>query len=387
MAIWFHRIFLLLLVSSCASSDFLENPDFESPPLNLSRNPNASSSAFVLLDQNTTLPGWTFQGTVQYVTSLELPDSGHAVQLGEDGKINQTFIAKGDDLNYILTFTLIPEGQNCSISAGLSVSGPDSNAVFSYRYNYSKVSWQSYSHNLGKWGNGEPINLVLESQTIDSESNSTCWPIVDTLLIKTVGVTLDQDSGNLLTNGGFESGPGFLPNSTEGVLIDAVPSLIQSALTQWSVIGTARYIDSDHFHVPEGKAAIEILADTTPSGIQTATRDTSEGSRYNLTFTLGDAKDACIANFLVGVQAGSAAQNFTLQSNGTGSGEKFGLVFVADKDAAQISFTSYSVTMTKEDVLCGPVIDGVIVQPLGGTGSVKPTWLLLVCALLYVAVL
>lgn len=193
--------------------------------------------------------------------------------------------------------------------------------------------------------------------------------------------------GNLLTNGGFESGPGFLPNSTEGVLIDAVPSLIQSALTQWSVIGTVRYIDSEHFHVPEGKAAIEILADTTPSGIQTATRDTSEGSRYNLTFTLGDANDACIGHFVVGVEAGSAAQNFTLESNGTGSGEKFGLVFVADKAAAQISFTSYSVTMTKEDVLCGPVIDEVIVHPLSGTASLKPTWLLLVLALLYVAVL
>ncbi|ESQ41380.1 hypothetical protein EUTSA_v10016026mg, partial [Eutrema salsugineum] len=362
---------------------FLENSGFESPPLNS----NASSSAFVLLDQNSTLPGWTFQGTVKYVTSLELPDSGHAVQLGEDGKINQTFIAKGEDLNYILTFALIPGGQNCSSSAGLTVSGPDSSAVFSYRQNYSKVPWQSYSHNLGSWGNGEPINLVLESQTIDSDTNSTCWPIVDTLLIKTVGTTVVQDNGNLLNNGGFESGPGFLPNSTEGVLMDAVPSLIQSALRQWSVIGTVRYIDSEHFHVPEGKAAIEILAGTTPSGVQTATRDTSEGSRYNLTFTLGDANDACIGHFVVGVQAGSTTQNFTLESNGTGSGEKFGLVFAADKDAAQISFTSYSVTMTKEDVLCGPAIDEVIVHPLGGAASVKPTWLLLFFALLYLAVL
>ncbi|VVB14424.1 unnamed protein product [Arabis nemorensis] len=272
------------------------------------------STSSLLLDQNSTLPGWTFQGTVQYVTSLELPDTGHAIQLGEDGKINQTFIAKGDDLHYILTFALIPGGKNCSASAGLIVSGPDSNAVFSYRHNYSQVPWQSYSHNLGSWGNGEPINLVLESQTIDSDTNSTCWPIVDTLLIKTVGVTLVQDSAN----GGFESGPGFLPNSTEGVLIDAVPSLIQSALRQWSITGTVRYIDSEHFHVPEGIAAIEILADTSPSGIQTATRDTSKGSRYNLTFTLGDANDACRGYFVVGVQAGSAAQNFTLESNGLG---------------------------------------------------------------------
>lgn len=37
--------------------------------------------------------------------------------------------------------------------------------------------------------------------------------------------------------------------------------------------------------------------------------------------------------------------------------------------------------------VCGPVIDEVIVNPLGGTASVKPTWLLLIFALLYVAVL
>ncbi|CAN7045760.1 unnamed protein product [Brassica oleracea var. botrytis] len=54
--------------------------------------------------------------------------------------------------------------------------------------------------------------------------------------------------------------------------------------------------------------------------------------------------------------------------------------------ATHISFTSYSVTQYYYSV-CGPVIDEVIVNPLGGTASVKPTWLLLIFALLYVAVL
>ncbi|CAF1929668.1 BnaC05g26180D [Brassica napus] len=66
--------------------------------------------------------------------------------------------------------------------------------------------------------------------------------------------------------------------------------------------------------------------------------------------------------------------------------KKLGLVFVEDKDATHISFTSYSVTQYYYSV-CGPVIDEVIVNPLGGTASVKPTWLLLIFTLLYVAVL
>ncbi|CAF2097895.1 unnamed protein product, partial [Brassica rapa] len=65
---------------------------------------------------------------------------------------------------------------------------------------------------------------------------------------------------------------------------------------------------------------------------------------------------------------------------------KLGLVFVANKDATHISFTSYSVTQCYYSV-CGPVIDEVIINPLGGTTSVKSTRLLLIFALLYVAVL
>ncbi|XP_019058907.1 PREDICTED: uncharacterized protein LOC109115987 [Tarenaya hassleriana] len=297
---WFQRITLLLLILTTATAAFLQNPDFESPPLNLPENSNSSSSTFVLLGQNSTVPGWTYQGTVQQ--------------------------------------------------------------------NYSKHPWQSYGHNLGTWGNDEPINLVLESQTTDSDTNSSCWPIIDTMLIKTVGVTLVPDNGNLLLNGGFESGPGFLPNSTEGVLLDSAPSVVQLALRQWTVMGTVRYIN---FHVPEGKAAIEILS---ASGIQTAARQLSERSRYNLTFTLGDANDGCEGDFLVGVEAGSSAQNFTVKSKAIG----FSLVFEStDEPRTQIIFTSYSAAHTKDGVLCGPVVDEVILHPLGGgSASIKPAWLL-----------
>lgn len=59
----------------------------------------------------------------------------------------------------------------------------------------------------------------------------------------------------MLVNGGSEVGPAFLKNSSEILLNDE----LQSPLKQWSVIGTVKYIDSRHYLVPEGRAAIEIL--------------------------------------------------------------------------------------------------------------------------------
>lgn len=151
----------------------------------------------MLLNGNNTIPGWTFEGTVQYVTAsqtIRLPDNGHAIQLAQDGRINQTFAANGDDLIYILTLTLAPGGQNCSANANLVVSAPDSHGVYSLKQHYGKETWKSYGHYLGRWGQDEPINLVIQSQSTESDDNSTCWPVIDMLLLKS-SKTLVQGNG------------------------------------------------------------------------------------------------------------------------------------------------------------------------------------------------
>lgn len=159
--------------------------------------PENSTAPFELLTANNTIPGWTFDGTVQYVTAgptIALPGNGHAIQLGQDGKINQTFIANTNTMNYILTFTLALGDQNCSAIADILVSAPDSRGVFSLKQHYGKETWESYGHYLGSWRDGEHINLVIQSQTTEPNPNSTCWPIVDTLLLKGVA-TLDKGNG------------------------------------------------------------------------------------------------------------------------------------------------------------------------------------------------
>lgn len=171
----------------------MKNSDFESPPSNLPKNLNSTS---VVLNKNNTIPGWTFQGGVEYITvgkNISLPDKGHAILLGEDGKINQTFTADADYLNYILTFALAPGGQNCSATAPLEVSAPDSDAIFTLNHRYWKEPWKVYGLYLGSWGDRESINLEIGSLANDSTSTSTCWPAIDSLHLKTMGIVMPDN--------------------------------------------------------------------------------------------------------------------------------------------------------------------------------------------------
>ncbi|KAF2316422.1 hypothetical protein GH714_041763 [Hevea brasiliensis] len=338
-----HRqIFLVsLLLIGPAFADLLQNSDFESPPSNLPKN---STTPFQQLNENSTIPGWSFEGTILYVTTTQtiaLPGNGHALQLGQDGKINQTFNPIADYVDYLLTFTLAPGGQNCSTNANVGVSAPDSHSIFSFKQDYGKEGWETFGLYLGSWEQQETINLVLESQSTESDANSTCWPLIDKLLLKTIETLVPGDN-NLLLNGGFEYGPEFLSNSTEGILLDPVPTAVLSPLRQWSITGTVKYIDSKHYFVPEGNAAVEFVSGVS-AGIQAATT----------------VKD-------VGAQAGSTAQNFTLQSNGTGSAKKLSLAFKADSTTTLISFVSYATTQTKDGVFCGPIVDNVVLRASQG---------------------
>jgi hypothetical protein len=74
----------------------------------------------MVLSQDNEVPGWTFEGTVQYVTvsqDTSLLENGHAIQLCQDGKIKQTFIVNGGVTDYVLTFAVTPGGWNCSHNA------------------------------------------------------------------------------------------------------------------------------------------------------------------------------------------------------------------------------------------------------------------------------
>lgn len=166
----------------------------------------------------------------------------------------------------------------------------------------------------------------------------------------------------MLSNGGFEIGPGFLKNSPNGIILHHEERLdtTHSPLQQWSIHGTIRYIDSSHYKVPQGKAAVELLS----GGVREESMNLRMANTYTLNFTIGDANDSCVADFVVYVQAGSSVYNYTMRSNGRGSTFKHTLKFRVDEvnpwEPSTISFYSYEETRTKDGVLCGPVLDDIL---------------------------
>ncbi|KAK2969293.1 hypothetical protein RJ640_030834 [Escallonia rubra] len=361
MALRMLLLFFVLKPIAVSSANILKNPDFESPPTNITTN---TTTPFLLLGRNNTLPGWSFSGTVQYVTSgpnISLPGNGHAVQLGPGGKINQTFKDTGF-YYYVLTFILAPASEDCyNNSTAVNVTAPGRSKVFYLERRYGREMWESHAYSLGNFADERNlINLEIQSVPTNADSNVRCWPVVDTFLIS--GIESPKFYGdNMVANSGFEVGPSFIRNSPEGILLDEEPDYIQSVLQQWTVLGTVKYIDSRHFSVPKEKAAVELVsgAALAPSGILTSLTLT-KGSKYVMEFTMGDANDSCVGDFIVYAQVGMTIQNVTMRSNGTGTAHRHSLMFKADSGLTNISLASFNESQTSEHMLCGPVIDSVV---------------------------
>ncbi|KAI3849997.1 hypothetical protein MKX03_015342 [Papaver bracteatum] len=366
MEIWQAAILLSLMIAKEFAD--LQNPGFESPPTNIPKN---STNTFASLNSTiNTIPGWSYQGTVKYVTSTS-PAEEHAIYLGQNGKINQTFKSNQESNHYLLTFNLQPAQSNCSNPTSVVISGPDRGVRIFYQQKFGNDTWETHACYLGSHGNGDLINLIIENQTTDQSmdgdddlgGNTTvitnCGVVLDSFILKNIVNPIKNSENNLLLNGGFEYGPAFPNNSFGGILIDAESSPTQSTLNQWAILGTVKYISTNkNYIVPEGNAAIEIVSGES-SGLQTAVT-LKKGSKYDLELVIADAKDSCIGDFMVGVQAGSTGKNFTLQSKGIGSSEEFTLTFLADSSVTAISILSFTTTQNKDLVFCGPVIDKVV---------------------------
>ncbi|KAI3720404.1 hypothetical protein L6452_21320 [Arctium lappa] len=355
----------LFLVPLVYSKVILQNPSFESPPTNLTTN---ATSQFVLLDAKTNvIPGWSFNGTVWYVTSgenISLPGNGHGLQLGPNGTINQTFKSTGS-YDYVLTFTLAPSRKNCANnSTAVNVSGPGASKVFFFKESLGNEQWQTYGFSFGRRENRRGfMSVKIQSVATSNRSNITCWPIVDTLLVAEIeSPRLYSDNG--FVNSGFEVGPAFLENSSQGILLEAdsindLSNSVDSPLQDWTILGTVKYIDSRHFATPRGRAAVELVSGN-PSGILKNVFFLRHG-QVTLDFIMGDANDSCVGDFTVFLQVGNTIWNFTMRSIGLGSRERHSVTFKAEfgsSNSIPISFVIFNETRTSDhQVLCGPVID------------------------------
>ncbi|PWA49728.1 hypothetical protein CTI12_AA457510 [Artemisia annua] len=209
------------------------------------------------------------------------------------------------------------------------------------------------------------ITLQIESVAASSRSNSACWPIIDDLLLTGINYPRIYTGNNGFLNGGFEIGPSFLESSSQGILLEAEPNVdplspVQSALQTWAVLGTVKYIDYGHYATPKGLRAVELISGN-PSGVEYYAMFTRRG-QITLDFIIGDAGDSCVGDFTVVVQVETQRWNFSMRSNGLGSSKEYSLTFYASyspTDVVPISFASYNEKRNSDNVLCGPVIDGL----------------------------
>ncbi|KAL0357772.1 UNVERIFIED_CONTAM: hypothetical protein Scaly_1462900 [Sesamum calycinum] len=91
---------------------------------------------------------------------------GHAVQLGENGRINQTLRGTADGYwDHILSFNLAALNEGCAADshAAVNVSVLETWKVFFLGRNLSRDMWERYAFYMGGWGRGTLSILRLRA--------------------------------------------------------------------------------------------------------------------------------------------------------------------------------------------------------------------------------
>ncbi|XP_073042264.1 BIIDXI-like protein At5g11420 [Primulina eburnea] len=349
---------LILLASLNIALSFINGP---LPNGNFEHGPKPSQMKGTKIIDPRAIPFWEISGYVEYIKSghrqgdmlLVVPEGASAVRLGDEASI-KTKVKVANGMFYSISFSA---GRTCAQEEKLNVStGPKNWAILPIQTVYSSDGWDSYS-----WGfvaQSNEIEIVIHNP--GSEKDPACGPLIDSVALVALYPPKLQ-RGNLLKNGNFENGPYIFPNASWGVLIPPNIEDDHSPLLGWSIesLKAVKYIDSDHFGVPEGKRAVELVAgreSVVSQGVKTIV-----GKTYVLTFLVGDAKNSCQGSMMVEASAGAVVLQVPYESKGTGGFKSAKLTFKATSTHTRVRFLS-SFYHTKSDhsgSLCGPVIDDV----------------------------
>ncbi|XP_021828704.1 uncharacterized protein LOC110769107 isoform X2 [Prunus avium] len=348
----------VLLCATCHSAlslidGYLENGNFEEGP-----KPSDIRGTEVI--GRYAIPKWEISGFVEYIKSgqkqgdmlLVVPEGAYAVRLGNEASIKQRIkVTKG--IYYSITFSA---ARTCAQEERLNISVAPDSGVLPIQTVYSSNGWDSYA-----WAfqaDYEQIELVLHNPGV--EEDPACGPLIDSIAIRTLYPPRATNK-NLLKNAGFEEGPYMFPNASWGVLIPPNIEDDHSPLPGWMVesLKAVKYIDSNHFSVPEGKRAVELVAGKESAIAQVAR--TIPGKTYVLSFSVGDASNSCEGSMIVEAFAGRDTVKVPYESKGKGGFKRAVLKFVAVSTRTRVMFLSTYYTMRSDDFssLCGPVLDDV----------------------------
>ncbi|KAK9273645.1 hypothetical protein L1049_018455 [Liquidambar formosana] len=340
-------------IASAITDGLLPNGNFELGP-----KPSEMNGTVVIGRQ--AVPEWEISGFVEYIKSgqkqgdmlLVVPEGAYAVRLGNEASIKQRLkVIKG--LYYSLTFSA---ARTCAQEERLNVSVAPDSGVLPMQTMYSSNGWDSYA-----WAFQAEVDvaeIVIHNPGV--EEDPACGPLIDSIAIKVL-YPPKATNQNILKNGDFEEGPYVFPNTSWGVLVPPNIEDDHSPLPSWMVesLKAVKYIDSDHFSVPKGKRAVELVAGKESAIAQVAR--TIPGKTYDLTFAVGDASNSCEGSMIVEAFAGKDTTKVPYESKGKGGYKRAVLRFVAVSPRTRIMFLSTFYTMRSDDFssLCGPVLDDV----------------------------
>nr|AFK48735.1 unknown [Lotus japonicus] len=368
----FVPLILLHLVLAAPEEDGLvPNGDFEASPS------NGFPSEATIIEGPSEVPSWKSNGTVELVESgqkqggmiLIVPQGRHAIRLGNDAEISQEVTVEKGSI-YSITFCA---ARTCAQLEPINVSVPPASQTIDLQTLYNVQGWNPYAVAF----NADEDNVRLVFKNPGMEDDPTCGPILDNIAIKKL-FTPDKPKDNAVINGDFEEGPWMFKNTSMGVLLPTNLDEETSSMPGWIVESNRaiRYIDSDHYAVPQGKRAIELLSGK--EGIISQMVETSPDKLYSLTFSLGHADDKCKEPLAVMAFAGDQAQNIHYTPNSNSTFQTANLNFTAKADRTRIAFYSAYYNTRSDDMssLCGPVVDDVRVwfsmsNRLGGLGFVR----------------
>ncbi|KAK7260866.1 hypothetical protein RIF29_27165 [Crotalaria pallida] len=306
------------------------------------------------------IPEWEISGYVEYIKSgqkqgdmlLVVPEGAYAVRLGNEASIKQRIkVIKG--MYYSITFMV---ARTCAQEEKLNISVAPDFGVIPIQTLYNSFGWDPIAY--GFKAEYDEVEMVIHNPGV--EEDPACGPLIDSIALRTLYPPRPTNK-NILKNGGFEEGPYVFPNSTWGVLIPPNIEDDHSPLPGWMVesLKAVKYIDSEHYSVPEGTRAVELVAGKESAIAQVAR--TIPGKTYVLTFSVGDASNSCEGSMIVEAFAGKDTIKVPYESKGKGGFKRAILKFVAVGTRTRIMFLSTFYTMRSDDFssLCGPVVDDV----------------------------
>ncbi|GER48401.1 hypothetical protein STAS_25567, partial [Striga asiatica] len=358
------NMFTVFLVASlsnialCSADGLLPNGNFEYGP-----KPSQMKGTRVINPH--AIPFWELSGFIEYIKSghkqgdmlLVVPEGASAVRLGEEASI-KTKVKVTSGIFYSISFSA---ARTCAQEEKLNVSvrpskEPNGWGVLPIQTVYSSDGWDTYS-----WGFLAQSNEIeITFHNPGKEKDPACGPVIDSVAIKALRAST-RKRGNMLKNGNFEEGPYIFPKSTWGVLIPPNIEDHHSPLPGWIIesLKAVKYIDSDHYVVPEGKRAVELVAGRESVLVQIV--KTVPGKLHELIFTIGDAKNSCQGQMVVEVMTGRERFEVPYESSGNGGFKQTKLKFKAVSPRTRVRFLSLNYHMKSDNSgsLCGPVIDDV----------------------------